>query len=109
MSANLEGNAALRLNWQTTNIDEEDSLGAVDWEALLRYANDTRQKREKSETLFSCKLSVEYNKGGRNLVRRLDFQDGVCWLVRIQLYDPTPESSQRLEQEVHTSITLCVL
>ncbi|EFY84768.1 hypothetical protein J3459_016577 [Metarhizium acridum] len=101
MSGNLSSNAAPVLNWANTDVDEVP-LGAVDWEALLQYAKVTRQKLEKRDIPFTCQLSVEYNKGGRNLVRRLHFQDGACWLVRIQLHNPTPESIQRLEQEVHT-------
>lgn len=102
MSANLWNNAAPVLNWVNTDIDKEVSLDIVDWEALLRYATDARQKHEKSELQFTCQPSVEYNKGGRNLVRCINFQDGACWLVRMQLQKPTPESIQRLEQEVHT-------
>ncbi|KAF5139258.1 hypothetical protein E5D57_003051 [Metarhizium anisopliae] len=102
MSGNLSNNGAPVLNWANTDIDKEVALGAVDWDALLQYAQATRQKIEKSEVPLTCQLSVENNKGGRNLVRRLHFQDGACWLLRIQLDDPTPESIQRLEQEVHT-------
>lgn len=102
MSGNLSSNGAPVLNWANTDIDKEVALGAVDWDALLQYAQVTRQKIEKSEVPFACQISVENNKGGRNLVRRLHFQDGACWLVRIQLDNPTPESIQRLEQEVHT-------
>jgi len=102
MSANPGANTALLLNWAITDINSESSLDHVDWEALLRYANDTRQKREESRIPYTCRLSFEYNKGGRHLVRRLNFQDGVCWVVRLQLHHSTPESSQRLEQEVHT-------
>ncbi|TWU70760.1 hypothetical protein ED733_001793 [Metarhizium rileyi] len=102
MSANICSDTASVLNWPTTDMSMEVSLGTVDWDALLRYATHIRQKHEQSAAPITCQPSAEYNKGGRNLVRRLNFQDGVCWLARIQLDKPTPESVKRLEQEVHT-------
>lgn len=90
------------LNWATTDITREDSLGPVDWEALVQYAVDIKLQRDGINCPITCQLSSEYNMGGLNLVRRLHFQDGTCWIARIQLHKPTPESAERLVQEVHT-------
>lgn len=90
------------LNWATTDINGEDSLGPVNWEALVQYAVDIKLQLDGINGPITCQLSSEYNMGGLNLVRRLHFQDGTCWVARIQLHKPTPESTERLVQEVHT-------
>ena len=38
----------------------------------------------------------QYNMGGRNLVRRLDFQDGTRWVARIQLPKHTSKALKQL-------------
>ncbi len=89
------------LNW-TTNIDQEDELRSINWGGLIQYAIDVRTQRDEKEN--TCQLSSEYNKhnkDGFNLVRRLDFQDGIRWVARIQLHISTLESAERLIHKVH--------
>ncbi|KND93773.1 hypothetical protein TOPH_01933 [Tolypocladium ophioglossoides CBS 100239] len=73
------GGEMVALNWATTDIKQEKSLQPVNWEALVQYAIDIKRRREGNNGLITCHLSFEYNKGGRNVVRRLDFQDGTRW------------------------------
>lgn len=92
----------IKLNWATTDINSEDALGPMNWEGLVQYAIRKRCQRDGGNCSTTCQLSAEYNKGGRNLVRRLDFEDGTSWVARIQLHGHNPQSFQRLECEVHT-------
>jgi hypothetical protein len=74
----------LALNWVTTDINAERSLGPVDWKALQEYAINVKRKHTRNHDVqTACQLSSEYNIGGLNLVRRLDFQDGTSWVARI--------------------------
>ncbi|KAI0398907.1 kinase-like protein [Xylaria palmicola] len=90
------------LNWMTGNTKREDSLGPINWDALVQYATNIKGQRDGNRDWITCQLSSEYNMGGRNLVRRLDFQDGTHWIARIQLDEHTAESTERLVHEVHT-------
>ncbi|KAI9784714.1 MAG: hypothetical protein M1816_000717 [Peltula sp. TS41687] len=89
------------LNWASTDINQVDSLGPVNWNALVQYAVDVKRRRDGINSPITCQLSSEYNMGGLNLVRRLHFQDG-SWVARIQLHEHTPESTERLVREVYT-------
>lgn len=90
------------LNWATTDINRVESLGPVNWEALVQFAVNTKRRHDGYNGPMTCQLSAEYNMGGLNLVRRLDFQDGTRWVARLQLRKPTVMSAERLLREVHT-------
>ena len=98
--SSLSNNARISLNWKCTDIDGEFSV-PIDWEALRLYALTVKRQRDRSQNL-TCGLSREYNIGGLHAVRRIDFSDGCRWVARLQLQKPTPESCQRLLQEVNT-------
>jgi hypothetical protein len=89
-----------QLNWKSDDIEQNESLAFIDWDALKRYAANARRHVDGMQ--FSCHLSPEYNMGGLHVVRRIDFEDNVHWLARLQLEPPTPESCQRMLNEVHT-------
>lgn len=90
-----------KLNWLDTGAHPDPTLSLVNWENIVHYAIHVKTQRDgRSPTV--CQLSSQYNKGGRNLVRRLDFQDGTRWVARIQLNKHTVTALQRLECEVHT-------
>ena len=66
-------------------IDEEDELqgrttaflGAIKWQALTSLASRMRA--------VDCQLSEKYSVGHFNLVRRLQFADGISWIARLRL------------------------
>jgi hypothetical protein len=89
-----------QLNWQSDDIEQHKPLAFINWDALTRYAVDARRRVDGIDC--PCRLSPEYNMGGLHVVRRIDFQDKVQWLARLQLKPPTPESCQRMLNEVHT-------
>ncbi|KAK4032226.1 hypothetical protein C8A01DRAFT_41338 [Parachaetomium inaequale] len=90
-----------QLNWKTDAINENKSLSHINWPALTRYAATARRQLDGVDC-SSCQLSPKYNMGGLHVVRRIEFDDSVQWLARLQLKPPTPASSQRLLTEVHT-------
>jgi aminoglycoside phosphotransferase (APT) family kinase protein len=91
----------MRLNWCGQDIKQDTAFGYVNWAGLVHYA--TRQRAQRDGVMqIPCKLSSDYNKGGRNLVRRIEFQDGITWIARIQLPKHTEETLERLSTEVHT-------
>jgi hypothetical protein len=89
-----------QLNWQKGEIEQDKSLTFIEWDALKRYATNARRQVDGAEC--SCQLSAEYNMGGLHVVRRVEFDDNIQWLARLQLEPPTLESCQRLQNEVHT-------
>jgi len=66
-------------------VDEEDELhnrttaflGAINWQALTSLAFRMRA--------VDCQLSEKYSVGHFNLVRRLQFTDGISWIARLRL------------------------
>ena len=66
-------------------VDEENELydrttafiGAIKWQALTALATRMRS--------VDCQLSEKYSVGHFNLVRRLQFADGVSWIARLRL------------------------
>jgi hypothetical protein len=60
----------------TERID--DFLCKVNTSALLSYASSLRGNR-------SCTLSREFSVGNFNLVRNLEFEDGVSWIARLRM------------------------
>jgi hypothetical protein len=60
----------------TERID--DFLCKVNTSALLSYASSLRGNR-------SCTLSREFSVGNFNLVRKLEFEDGVSWIARLRM------------------------
>ncbi|KAG8156786.1 hypothetical protein KVR01_013391 [Diaporthe batatas] len=90
-------NPTRQLNWKTDTAELE-SLTFINWETLEQYASKARRALEGAD--FACRLSFDYNMGGLHVVRRLIFDDGYEWLARLQLEPPTPESCQRLQNEV---------
>lgn len=89
------------LNWIKTGVDDVAGLRPIDWEALTHYATEAKHRRDDTDAKVPCHLSSEYNMGGLNLVRLIDFQDGTRWVARIQLDDPA-HSPESLISEVHT-------
>src|SRR4051812_34763668 len=86
-------NANLSLNWTTTDIKAEPSIGPVNWEALEEYAVSIKRNHDGNHhDQTTCHISTEYSMGGLNLVRRLDFQDGTRWVARIRLHKSAPMS-----------------
>ena len=61
--------------------------------ALCNPCQGATQRTEPNNLL--ALLSI-YNMGGRNLVRRLDFQDGTRWVARIQLPKHTSKALKQL-------------
>ena len=76
-------------------LDENDALysratafiGNVKWQALTSTASDMRA--------IDCQLSEKYSLGHFNLVRRLQFADGVSWVARLRLPDLPSVFGQR--------------
>jgi aminoglycoside phosphotransferase (APT) family kinase protein len=97
----IKASNTLALNWATTDINAERALGPVNWEALQEYAINVKRKHAGNHDVqTTCQLSSEYNMGGLNLVRRLEFQDGTSWIARIQLHKSA--STGRLVREIDT-------
>lgn len=63
------GEYAARINRFTNRIDEK---------ALLSYASSLHGDRP-------CTLSPEFSVGSFNLVRKIQFDDGVEWIVRLRM------------------------
>jgi hypothetical protein len=83
-------------NWVgLEQIDEDDELydrttafiGAIKWQALTSLATRMRA--------VDCQLSEKYSVGHFNLVRRLQFTDGVSWIARLRLPDLPSMFGQR--------------
>ena len=91
----------LNLNWPDATVNPDPALSLVNWENLMHYAIRVKEQRDGGSGT-TCQLSPQYNMGGRNLVRWLDFQNGPRWVARIQVPKHTPEALERLECEVHT-------
>ncbi|UJO21547.1 uncharacterized protein CLAFUR5_09298 [Fulvia fulva] len=56
----------------------EELVKSVNWDALLVIASRLRDGT-------SCKLSGKYSCGHFNVVRKLEFSDGVDWIARVRL------------------------
>ncbi|KAI9146760.1 putative RNA-directed DNA polymerase from transposon BS [Paramyrothecium foliicola] len=97
----IENSSDLALSWPGTDITTELSLQFVNWEGLLQYAVRRKAYLDRHGPT-DCKLFTKYNKGGRNLVRRIDFEDGTKWVARIPYNFSTAESMDQLLCEVHT-------
>jgi hypothetical protein len=92
--------ASKKLNWE---VDIGTELNWVNWDALTKFAIDVKRRRSNHTGDIVCQLSNEYKKGGLHLVRRLEFpHDQTIWVARLQLQKATPDSIERLQQEVHT-------
>lgn len=72
----------LNLNWADATADPDPALSLVNWENLMHYAIRVKEQRDGGSGT-ACQLSPQYNMGGRNLARRLDFHDGTRWVARI--------------------------
>ncbi|KAH8727750.1 kinase-like domain-containing protein [Phaeosphaeriaceae sp. PMI808] len=102
MPHELDPTDTLKLNWENT-IESENSLKFVNWNAVEEYAISVRRRHANNHgSGIACHVSPEYKLGGRHVVRRLVFQDGSCWIVRLQRQKATPDSIQRLLVEVNT-------
>lgn len=68
-----------------SDYDEGDELhnratgfvNSIHWDRIVSYASGLRNHR--------CNLGGKYSLGHFNLVRRLTFDDGVDWVVRLRL------------------------
>ncbi|CAK1356491.1 unnamed protein product [Cercospora beticola] len=56
-----------------------DFVKSVDWDALRRHAQSVRG--------VACELSQSYSTGLDNVVRKIDFADGVQWVARLRMPD----------------------
>jgi hypothetical protein len=66
---------------------------SVKWDILASIASDHRGGE-------SCIYANKYSIGQFNLVRRLDFQDGVSWVVRVRLPpEATPASLEAYDSQ----------
>ncbi|EJT76974.1 hypothetical protein GGTG_06888 [Gaeumannomyces tritici R3-111a-1] len=95
------------LNWDDTAAVE--SLCPSYWGALkdraIRARRSLYQGCCSSKPPFStCTLLPKYNRGGVNLVRLVEFDDGERWVARIKLHGGTDQSNhnQQLVNEVDT-------
>lgn len=52
-------------------------LAAINWESLITLASEMRGT--------GCQLSEKFSMGYFNFVRRLTFEDGASWVVRLRL------------------------
>jgi hypothetical protein len=60
----------------TERID--DFLVKINASTLLSYPSSLREKR-------SCTISREFSVGNFNLVRRIEFEDGISWIARLRM------------------------
>lgn len=96
--------------WQGANTFPEDNplrerltdhVKSVDWYALLRHAKGLRG--------IPGELSQSYTAGLDNVVRRIDFADGVQWVARVRMPDmkgltcrPLLSTRRTMEVEIAT-------
>ncbi|KAK9438138.1 Protein kinase-like protein [Metarhizium brunneum] len=64
-------------------------IDKIDNKALESYASSLRGNQP-------CKISTEFSVGNFNLVRKIQFHDGVEWIVRL-LMPPLPVAGQLVE------------
>lgn len=74
-------------------------LKRTDWKALCDIASRTNAGQ-------SCKPLPAYTVGGSSLARLFEFQDGTCWIARVQMARSTLETSRRLRTDVDTMAML---
>ena len=60
-------------------------IDSISKEALVDFASSLRDNRP-------CMLSEEFSVGNFNLVRKIQFNDGVEWIARLRM-PPAPDSS----------------
>ncbi|KAI4252329.1 MAG: hypothetical protein LQ352_004357 [Teloschistes flavicans] len=63
-------------------------IDQIDQKALLAYASKLRENR-------SCKLSRKFSVGACNLVRRIQFDDGIAWIARLRM-PPLPNQYSKV-------------
>lgn len=90
----------LNLKWslpqdKATRCLAERCLQRTDWAAVCRTASASRGGQP-------CRALSHYTSGGTSLARLLQFGDGTYCVARVQLREPTAESSRRLRAEVDT-------
>lgn len=96
--------------WSTIeSFEQEENIGclklkafciaAIDKHALLRFASSLNHG-------LTCHLSPDLNMGGVHLVQLLPFENGTCWIARIQLRPSTDESAAILKSEIDTMALL---
>ena len=74
-------------------------LTRTNWEAILTAASRVNGDKP-------CKLLPDCKVGGSSLPCLLEFRDGTRWIARVQLRKSTPETSQRLQNEIDTTVLL---
>ncbi|KAK2037739.1 hypothetical protein LZ31DRAFT_509183 [Colletotrichum somersetense] len=86
------------LNW---NHDTRGNvcLQRTDWGALCKIASHSKDG-------VPCEPLECYTVGGSFLARLIHFQDGIRWVARVQLHEPTQETSERLRIELDTMFLL---
>lgn len=98
----------LNLNWASTEDDIiitkriKDCLDRTNWAALCEVASRVRNAGQ------HCTPHPVYTIGGTKLARLLRFEDGTCWVVRVQQQPKpsTPETSRRIQQAEVDTVSL---
>ncbi|TQN64536.1 hypothetical protein CSHISOI_10890 [Colletotrichum shisoi] len=86
------------LSWRPDNRGD-GCFQRTDWKALCQIASHNNGE-------IPCEPLQHYAVGGSSLARLIRFQDGNCWVARIQLEEPTPDTSQKLRTELDTMFLL---
>ncbi|KAM3415196.1 hypothetical protein BST61_g10316 [Cercospora zeina] len=69
--------------WQDAGVHAEDGVEVqefvqqIDWSVICKNAEEIRS--------IPCTISPRYTRGRRNVVRKLEFSDGVQWIVRLHI------------------------
>ncbi|KAI0105193.1 hypothetical protein F4776DRAFT_647632 [Hypoxylon sp. NC0597] len=103
MSSKKDDHKLPTLKWTIPDISSirakaDDCIKRTNWTYICEVASRTNGGQP-------CKALPKYTSGGTSLARLLEFQDGTYWVARVQLLEPTLETSRRLQNEVDT-ITL---
>ncbi|OTA87036.1 hypothetical protein M434DRAFT_375989 [Hypoxylon sp. CO27-5] len=103
MSSKKNDQILSTLKWSITNnptlrAKQDNCLERTNWTYICEVASRANGGQP-------CKALPKYTSGGTSLARLLEFQDGTYWVARVQLLEPTPETSRKLQNEVDT-ITL---
>ena len=71
------------------NVQIVDFFNKIKWDLLASIASRHRDD-------VTCRYAAKYSIGQFNLVRRLNFDDGVSWVVRVRL--PPEATTAPLEE-----------
>ncbi|KAK3675980.1 hypothetical protein LTR78_004172 [Recurvomyces mirabilis] len=76
-----------------------DFIANIDWSSLTKNASQLRHG-------IPCTLSEKFSVGHFNMVRRLEFEDGVLWIARLRLPELNSVFGEREALDVENSMRI---